>query len=72
MKKRSLLAAASLAAGVALSLTAPHAHATGDTTGLVGTSGSEAVTGTEAVMDVLPVGDAETVFGTGTAALTTG
>ncbi|KQV16625.1 hypothetical protein [Kitasatospora sp. Root107] len=72
MKKRSLLAAASLAAGVALSLTAPHAHATGDTTGLVGASGSEAVTGTEAATDVLPVSDAETVSGTGTSGLITG
>jgi hypothetical protein len=61
MKKRSLLAAASLAAGVALSLTAPHAHAIGDTAGSTGTADTDTVTG------VLPVADADTLHGTGTA-----
>ncbi|GAA1178589.1 putative membrane protein [Kitasatospora gansuensis] len=65
MKKRSLLAAASLATGVALSLTAPHAahaHATAETTEPVGATTVDSVTG------VLPIGDADTLSGTGTAA----
>ncbi|BFV61039.1 hypothetical protein KCMC57_up61430 [Kitasatospora sp. CMC57] len=62
MKKRSLLAAASLATGVALSLTAPPAHATA-----TATTGPAGATGTQAVTAALPIGDADTLRGTGTA-----
>ncbi|MFJ9517903.1 hypothetical protein ACIRPK_06490 [Kitasatospora sp. NPDC101801] len=62
MKKRSLLAAGSLAAGVALSLTAPHAHA-GAHAGLAHPADPVGAT----VADSVPVGDAGTVSGTGIA-----